>query len=286
MRLVATDAYTLHRPSLCDLRVYLHQRGVEPEPRSAFEEVIERLGRRHEEAHRASFPEITDLRGDDLEHRLQESKRAVASRLPALYQPILATNIELAGVPCEVIGEPDFLILEADRYIVRDSKLARRITHADHPEIIAQMSLYGWLFEQTFAEPPRRLEVHCGSGALVEVEYDRGAFALATLGRIVAARNAPEEPYSPVGWTKCGGCRYNTRCWRLAESTQDVARVAKVDQGLALALREQGTAASMPRRKARTPGDGVSACTSRLPDLRRCREPRTKSWCCAERSRE
>ena len=37
-----------------------------------------------------------------------------------------------------------------------------------------QMQLYGWLFEQTVGIKPLRLEVHCGSGDLVQVPYDGG----------------------------------------------------------------------------------------------------------------
>ncbi len=86
--------------------------------------------------------------------------------------------------------------------------------------------------------PPQGLEVHAGSGEIVSIPYDGGAAALDALEHIVAIKRKTEEPYSPVGWTKCGGCPYNSRCWRLAEEANDLARVAGIDQGLAIALRE------------------------------------------------
>jgi predicted RecB family nuclease len=48
------------------------------------------------------------------------------------------------------------------------------------------------------------------------------------------------EPYEPVGWTKCGGCGFNDRCWSQAENNSDVALVYCVDQSLARTLHSQG----------------------------------------------
>lgn len=35
--------------------------------------------------------------------------------------------------------------------------MARRITEKDHPEIVLQLQLYGWLYEQVIKEPPYKL---------------------------------------------------------------------------------------------------------------------------------
>jgi len=48
MRLAASDIIALHRPSLCPLRVYLRQHGVEESEPGAFEQILETLGERHE----------------------------------------------------------------------------------------------------------------------------------------------------------------------------------------------------------------------------------------------
>lgn len=56
MRLIASDFYTFYRPSECDLRVYLRHKGIAEAPPSPYEEVLRRLGERHEKAHLATFP--------------------------------------------------------------------------------------------------------------------------------------------------------------------------------------------------------------------------------------
>ncbi|OHB62672.1 MAG: hypothetical protein A2168_09090, partial [Planctomycetes bacterium RBG_13_50_24] len=147
----------------------------------------------------------------------------------------------IGGTACEILGIPDFMILEdTGSYAVRDSKMSRRVNEKDHPEIILQIGTYGWLFEQTFGEPPGRLQVHGGMGDIVDVPFDHGSAALEALDEVLRFKQLTLEPYSPVGWSKCNGCSFHSRCWPLAEKNRDVAIIAGVDQGLACALREEG----------------------------------------------
>ena len=74
----------------------------------------------------------------------------------------------------------------------------------------------------------------------MELQYEGGAPALEWLQAILAMKLADQEPYSPVGWSKCGGCGFRDRCWQKAEEAPDVALVYGVDQGLARALRDNG----------------------------------------------
>src|ERR1035437_5159854 len=106
-------------------------------------------------------------------------------------------------VECEIVGYPDFLIWEEDGYIIRDSKMARRVDEDNHPEIIRQVGLYAFLFEMACGEEPKAIQVHCGTNAIVDVPYDGGASALTALRRIVALRKTQDELYQPVGWSKC-----------------------------------------------------------------------------------
>ena len=62
MRLTASDFYRYYRPSKCELRIYLREQGIAQQPPSAYEEVLLRLGPRHEERHLATFPSFVDLR--------------------------------------------------------------------------------------------------------------------------------------------------------------------------------------------------------------------------------
>jgi predicted RecB family nuclease len=108
----------------------------------------------------------------------------------------------------------------------------RRI--AEHPEILWQLRLYGWLFERATGRPPLRLEVFNGQSELIAIEPKPVEDALARLAVLIADADAPFEP---VGWSRCGGCGYNELCWSEAKAHNDVAMVLKVDKGLARALR-------------------------------------------------
>jgi predicted RecB family nuclease len=50
MILSSGDIYRLHRPSTCELRLYLHHQGVEATEPGPYEKVIRRLGERYERA--------------------------------------------------------------------------------------------------------------------------------------------------------------------------------------------------------------------------------------------
>jgi predicted RecB family nuclease len=142
----------------------------------------------------------------------------------------------LDGVECEIVGYPDFLIWEEDGYIIRDSKMARRVNEDNHPEIIRQVGLYAFLFEMACGKEPKAIQVHCGTKAIVDVPYDGGVSALTELRRIAGLRETKGEIYEPVGWSKCGGCGFKEKCWEAAEQSHDVALVPDVDQTLAIAL--------------------------------------------------
>jgi predicted RecB family nuclease len=86
----------------------------------------------------------------------------------------------------------------------------------------------------------KRLEVHTGSGAIVEVPYDGGVVALAKLAEVLTLKQLATEPYHPVGWSKCGSCGFQEYCWNKAIERQDVSLVMEVDQGLARQLHAEG----------------------------------------------
>jgi predicted RecB family nuclease len=238
LRVVASDFYTLHRPSRCELRVYLDHIGVEGSPPGPFEQVFFRLGERHEAAHLAALGDHVDLRGGAHEARQGRTYEAIVRGERVLYQPVLRCEIEICGKTCEIVGEPDFLIREGEEYIVRDSKLARQVDLQHHPEIIKQIDLSGALYERSFGRPPLRLEVHRGTGDVVRVSYQGERFAISALEEIVHLKGLAQEAYVPVGWSKCNGCHFRTRCWQRAEESHDVALVPDVDQGLVLARSE------------------------------------------------
>ena len=240
MLLKASDPYSLHNPSTCERRVYLRHQGEPEEPPGPYEQVLRALGDRHEKSHLGKFQEVVDLSKANPAEREQRTLEEVKKEAPVIYQGGLRTKARLKGVDCEIVGEPDFLICESSNYVIRDSKMSRRITEKDHPEIFGQLQIYGWLFEQTFGRAPLRLEIHSGIGAIVEIPYDGDTTALRILEETVSLKQLSKEPYSPVGWSKCGGCSFHKRCWPMAEKVRDVALVNGVDQGLAIGLRQQG----------------------------------------------
>lgn len=239
--LAPTDFYTLYSPSECELRVWLSARGEVPKPPSAFEQLMERYGREHEARHLASLgPDVVTLQGLPRPERERRTREAVAAGARVIYQAALRAQTMLGGQAVAVIGDPDFLIASDHGYIVRDAKIARTITARDHPEILLQLELYGWLFEQMFGTPPAGLEVFAGSEEVVPLDFTGGASAVAALERIATAESATAQPYEPVGWSKCADCGFRPRCWPAAEERRDVALVKGVDQSIARSLREHG----------------------------------------------
>lgn len=243
MHLTASDIYSYYRPSICRLRCYYRHKGLAEGEPSPYEQIILRLGQRHEKAHLATLGAYADLSEGPIEQRQQRTMDEVKKGTPVIYQGVLTAKVTINGVPCEVVGVPDFMIREGSRsYSVRDSKMSRRITEDDHPEILRQLRLYGWLHEQAMGIPPAGLEVHAGTGEIVNIAYDNGRTALEALEAVVSAANSTAAPYEPVGWSKCGACGYKGHCWGAAEKAKDVALVEGVDQGLTLALRQAGVA--------------------------------------------
>jgi uncharacterized protein len=241
MRLTASDIFNHYRPTLCALRVYLREQKVPEAEASVFEEILRTLGQRHEHSHLATLGTYEDLSAVSPDQRVQRTIEAIRNRVPVIYQGELACDKIFGGTSVSIVGRPDFLILDGDGYLIRDSKLSRKVDEKHHIEISLQLQLYGWLFEQMVGTPAKHLQVHVGNGDIVDVPHDGGAAALAELTDILAIRQLGAEPYEPLGWTKCsGGCGYYDRCWQQAETRQDVSLVMDVDQGLARALNAVG----------------------------------------------
>src|ERR1035437_1132513 len=110
MRLTASDFMTYWRPSVCELRVFLHEKGEpEPEP-GAFDEVMRRLGIRHEQEHLATLGPYLDLSDVPFDERVGRTLEAIVSKTPVIYQPAFAVRHRIADTDVEIVGAPDFLI--------------------------------------------------------------------------------------------------------------------------------------------------------------------------------
>ena len=240
MKITAQDFHALYRPSECGLRVFLRARGEPEAEPGEFEQVLFRLGQRHEAKHLATFPQVADLRAVAFDNRAQETMALVANGEAVLYQPVLKNLATIDGALCEFVGEPDFLIRENGGYVVRDVKMARRVDNENHPEILLQLQFYGWLYRQVFGQPPIRLEALNGQGEIVVVPDDGGVMVLAQMRELLRLKQLVQTPYTAIGWTKCNACGFHGYCWPKAEAAKDVALVYDVDQGLAVQLHNQG----------------------------------------------
>ena len=235
MRLAATDFYTYYRPSRCEhFRVYLRDHR-EPETNQA--PTSWSCAGSVNDMSASTSPSSAELRVTStlarvIEDRAERTGRAMADGNPVIYQPGFSATASLSGIECEIVGVPDFLLRTRRGYAIRDSKLSRRISESAHPEIVCQRTTVGCTSRPS-ASLLFALQVHNGAGEIVDLPYDGGARALEALAEIVAFKQAPSEPYSPVGWSKCGGCAFRPRCWPAAEERRDVALVIGVDQGTA-----------------------------------------------------
>ena len=200
MNLTASNIFQYYRPQKCGLRLSLKQKGIEEASKNPFEEILETLGQRHEKSHLVQFPTFEDLSQGSHEERINQTVDAVNNKISVIYHGLFRSSFIFNGTEYNVIGEPDFLVLEDQGYIIRDSKMSRRITEKDHPEILLQMDLYRWLFEQAFNTKPKSLEIHSGTGELIEISLSENIDSLSALKEIVTFRQSSSEPYSPVGW--------------------------------------------------------------------------------------
>lgn len=262
MPLTASDIVSLYRPTPCSLRLYLREHGVPESEPSAFDQIIRTLGQVHEQKHLATLGAYEDISVVQQGQRVSRTLEAIRNRVPVIYQGELECESAISGSPVVIVGRPDFLIFDGGGYIIRDSKLSRKVDDDHHEEISLQLQLYGWLFERTVGTPAKRLQVHTGTGDVVDVPHDGGAAALAKLAEVLAVKQMTTEPYEPVGWSKCeAGCGYADRCWSQAVARQDVSLVMEVDQGLARQLHSIGIT---------TPQGLVSALgVQHLSDLKR-----------------
>ena len=245
MHFKATDVFHFFRPSECARRVALKARGEpEQETETPFVELLQKLGRRHEDRHLTALPGVVAFDTEDQEERERLTLQAIRDGAPAISQARFRLAMDLDGEPLELVGEPDFLLRDTERggYRIRDSKLARNIDSKRHRGIPLQLQIYGFLYEQVVGSPPAALEVHSGTGDIVPIDYLGPEAVLAELRRHRAFRSGDPAAYEPVGLSKCGGCGYEDRCWTEARAIRDVSLLSPVSQKKARELQSRGIA--------------------------------------------
>jgi hypothetical protein len=98
MHLTASDFASYYRPSPCELRVSLREkREHEAEP-GVFDEVLQRLGLRHDIQHLATLGPYTDLSKMSFEDRLKGTREAIKRKAPLIYQPAFMVTHSVNGI--------------------------------------------------------------------------------------------------------------------------------------------------------------------------------------------
>ncbi len=233
--LTSKDIFNYFKPSICPRRIYLDQRQFPKLPSRPTAELMIRLGNEHERRHLNSMPEFIDLSTGEFEKRLILTQKHVKANVPAIYHGLLRASVKLNGRKYNLIGEPDFMIkVEKGKYLVRDCKMAKRINDKDHPEILIQLYLYGYLFETTFGYQPE-LQVLDSDDEIINLNYGQVEInsLRKTLSIIAECKNSKSEPYSCVGWSKCNLCPFKDHCWDRALRAKEIGIVLGIDQGLA-----------------------------------------------------
>ncbi len=239
-RVSPSSLYSLIKPSRCDLRVWLGAHGIEEDPPGAFRGLIMQLGIEHERRHLPRFPGLIDIATYPREEQAELTRVELREADRVIYQGRLQAVAEVDGRRIEITGHPDFMLPARRGWAIRDSKINRSIS--DY--IRLQLHLYAWLYEQTTGEQPVALQVHAGSGEILDVplEPELTDRALEMAARIIALReeDAP-RPDEHVGVSKCGGCDFHGHCWPPALERGDVGILPRFDRGLVEVLHSRGT---------------------------------------------
>jgi hypothetical protein len=112
MCLTASDFVSYYRSTWCDLRVFLRHRREEEAAPGPYDEVLRRLGLRHEKNHLASLGAFADMSDGSLHEQVKKTADAIANKVPILYQPAFLANAALGGTEVEIVVVSDFLILD------------------------------------------------------------------------------------------------------------------------------------------------------------------------------
>lgn len=239
MKLTTQNIYDFYYPSQCERRLFYCFTGEEEAPPGPFEQVLFGLGKRHEKNHINSLGEYVDVSKVLRDQQAKKTIELIKGNTPIIYQGVLVSDEIINGSQVNITGIPDIMIREGPSYVIRDCKLARHVDEERHPEILAQLQIYGYLYERNTEKKPVKLEALLGDSSIVEVPYDRDA-AIKILKGLLDIISSTDIPYSPVGWSKCQGCGFGRICWDVSVKNNDVALVYGVDQNLARVLRDEG----------------------------------------------
>lgn len=205
-----------------------------------YDQILANADRHLEKQILKQFKTRRDLSHGTIAERVQASLTAIQQQEPLLYKPLLLAPFTWEGGTCEILIQPDLLVYQEDGYHLRYIKMARHINRDSHPEILALLHVGHWVFEQIMGQPPAGQELYLSHGHLTPFELVPTYAVAEELEHLLRYKTAQQEPYSPVSWTKCRECRFNTGCWGQAESDGDIALLTQVEPELIVRFRELG----------------------------------------------
>ena len=145
MRLTASDIVSMYRPAPCQLRVYLREHhAAESEP-GAYDEIIERLGRLHEQSHLASLGARVLRNLLDL---LPITKTSVVLPLPSYSLKVVEQYVGFRRTQDEYGGSwamsQFILATETNDEAKRDSLMAEILKYNEE-DLAATWAVFDWL---------------------------------------------------------------------------------------------------------------------------------------------
>jgi len=158
-----------------------------------FDELLKTLGDAHEADVLAGFEAYATAKS------VEHTRELINARVPVIYQP------QFFDLDLNLIGVPDFLILEGDEYRIADAKLALSIENKK--AIKAQLGTYRRLAKS--ALPAR---VFLGDGEVVDIDPIEDALAEAFVTEMQALRLVDRQPTTHYSYTKCSPCPFNHLC--------------------------------------------------------------------------
>lgn len=233
-RFRASDFHVLYQPSECTRRVWLmaHRPHLAADD-TEFQNLLRNRGALLERRHLDTLGAFTqpEYPVGDMSAGLMATRELIAKRAPVIYQPVLVSKAGLLGIP-------DFLVLDEqrDRYKIRDVKMATDLER--HVEIALQIGLYRMAASEVLGYEPET-EIVTGDGILRSFDAAKEHEVISAIERIESLRSG-EEPWEPVGFSKCDACVFRGTCWEQAMEGGHTGTVPYVDQGTCRSLREMG----------------------------------------------
>lgn len=225
----------LHRLLQCDRRLWLSQHQRE---RAASEDdhdtVMRERGRALEARVAASFHGLT---GPVYAHGMPFADAAAATREHlragrSVWQAALVTPDDRHS------GVADFVVREADGWVVHEAKLSHRPER--RPEVQLQLTHHAAIVEAITGEPVLRTEATNGLGVRVAVDRWPAPRYAQAVSRAESVLRSDTEPGTLLAHSVCRDCPFYEHCWAQAEADGRIEVLSEVDRAATLALRAMG----------------------------------------------